>query len=39
VSELEVILNDLKPDIVLLCETWCNTNITNALLNVAGYTF
>jgi hypothetical protein len=36
--ELEAILSDTKPDIVLLSETWCNTNITNAYLNIAGYT-
>jgi hypothetical protein len=39
VSELEVILKDEKPDIVLLSETWCNTNVTNAFLNIAGYNF
>jgi hypothetical protein len=39
VLEPEAILTDTRPDIVLLSETWCNTNISNALLNVAGYTF
>jgi hypothetical protein len=38
-SELEAVINDLKPDLILLSETWCNTSITNAFLNIAGYTF
>jgi Reverse transcriptase (RNA-dependent DNA polymerase)/Endonuclease-reverse transcriptase len=39
INELEAVLIDLRPDIVLLSETWCNTNITNEFLNVSGYTF
>jgi Endonuclease-reverse transcriptase len=38
-NEIEAVLQDLKPDIVLLCETWCNTNLTNAMLNIEGYNF
>jgi hypothetical protein len=39
VSELELILKDLRPDIVLLSETWCNTGTAETLLNIDGYTF
>ena len=28
---------DLKPDIILANETWCNNNITNATLQIDGY--
>ena len=37
VQELEALANDLKPDMILLCETWCNANISNATLNIEGY--
>jgi hypothetical protein len=39
INKLEAILTDLRPDIVLLSETWCNTNITNESLCISGYTF
>jgi hypothetical protein len=38
-NELEAVLTDLKPDIVLLSETWCNTGTVDAFLNIDGYTF
>ena len=37
VQELEALASDLKPDVILLCETWCNTNTSNATLNIKGY--
>ena len=30
-------MNDLDPDLVLICETWCNKDISNAFLNIPGY--
>jgi hypothetical protein len=38
-NELNAVLNDIKPDIVLLCETWCNAGTDTAFLNIDGYTF
>ena len=35
--ELEAVLVDLKPDIIMLCETWCNENTNIAGLNINGY--
>ena len=35
--ELEILLNDYDPDLVLITETWCNNDITNAMLSIAGY--
>ena len=28
---------DLKPDMILLCETWCNNNTNIASLSINGY--
>jgi hypothetical protein len=39
ISELEALLNDIRPDIVLICETWCNTGTAESFLNIDGYTF
>jgi hypothetical protein len=39
VNELEVILNDIRPDIALISETWCNESTAEAILNIDGYTF
>ena len=36
-SELEILLNNEKPDLVLICESWCNADISNAKLNMDGY--
>ena len=30
-------MSDLEPDIVLVTETWCNSEINNAYLNINGY--
>ena len=37
VPELEAVSTDLKPDVILLCETWCNTSTNIASLNIHGY--
>ncbi len=37
VNELSCITADLQPDIILISETWCNSEIQNAILNVPGY--
>ena len=36
-SELEVVSTDLKPDLILLCETWCNSTTNSANLEINGY--
>ena len=36
-NDLEILSNDEEPDLVLICETWCNSDVTNAMLNVPGY--
>jgi hypothetical protein len=38
-NEIEAVLQDLEPDIVLFTETRCNTSLTNAMLNIDGYNF
>ena len=37
VSELSVIASDLRPDVIALTETWCNEDISNAVLSIEGY--
>jgi hypothetical protein len=39
INELEAIAADTKPDLIFICETWCNTDINNASLNICGYKF
>jgi hypothetical protein len=39
INELEVLVIDTEPVIVFICETWCNTDIPNASLNINGYKF
>ena len=36
-SDLEILLNDKQPDLVLICETWCNEETSSAMLNIDGY--
>ena len=35
--DLETLISDNNPDIILLTETWCNSDITNSYLNLNGY--
>lgn len=37
INDLNVLINDKSPDIILITETWANESITNAMLNVPGY--
>jgi len=37
VLELETVTKDLEPDIVILCETWCNSTTQNAALQLTNY--
>ena len=37
VNDLEILLNDNKPDLVLIWESWCNDDTTMAMLNINGY--
>ena len=36
--ELSFTLNEIDPDIVILTETWCNSNISSDILQIPGYT-
>ena len=37
INDLLILINDKDPDIICVTETWCNEVITNAMLNVPGY--
>ena len=37
IKELESLCYENNPDIVIVTETWCNTNVSDALLNIPGY--
>jgi Reverse transcriptase (RNA-dependent DNA polymerase)/Endonuclease-reverse transcriptase len=37
VDELACIANDVKPDLILLTESWCREEISNAFLQIPGY--
>jgi hypothetical protein len=39
INELDVLVVDAEPDLIIICETWCNTDINNASLNISGYEF
>ena len=37
IDELALVIVDQDPDIVIITETWCNSDINNAFLNLPGY--
>ena len=37
INELQCLAADKKPDLILVCESWCNEGVSNALLSVPGY--
>ena len=37
INELSCIVCELKPDIVILTETWCNESISSAILQISGF--
>jgi hypothetical protein len=37
VQELEAVVTDLNPDVILITETWCNPEIPDAALSISGY--
>ena len=37
VNELNLLMFDLNPDLICLCETWTNENITDSFLNLENY--
>jgi hypothetical protein len=39
INELEVLVHDTEPDLIFICEMWCNSEINNASLNIRGYKF
>ena len=36
-DELECVANEFSPSIIIITESWCNDNISNALLKLSGY--
>ena len=36
--DLQILVDDDKPDVILITESWCNNNIMTSLLNLDGYT-
>ena len=37
INELGCITSELEPDLVLVTETWCNSEVNNAFLDIPGY--
>jgi hypothetical protein len=37
VNELACVAESLKPDLILITESWCNSDVTNAFLSIDGY--
>jgi hypothetical protein len=37
VDELGCVADMLKPDIILVTESWCNSDVSNAFLSIDGY--
>ena len=36
-NDLAILINDHNPDVILITETWLKENITNAMLNIPGF--
>jgi hypothetical protein len=37
INELGATAAELEPDLILITESWCNENVTNAFLSISGY--
>ena len=37
IDELSILAIDNSPDVIIITETWCNNTISNAMLNINGY--
>ena len=37
INELSCVTSDLEPDLILVTESWCNNDISNAYLDIPGY--
>ena len=37
INDLCVLINDSDPDVILITETWCSEEISNAMLNIPEY--
>ena len=37
INELSCTASELEPDLILVTETWCNSEISNAYLTIPGY--
>lgn len=36
-NDLELLVSEQSPDLVLICETWLNSEISNGMLDIPGY--
>ena len=36
-NELEILANEKSPDLILICESWCNSSVSDALLSLSNY--
>jgi len=37
IDELQCVAEEKRPDIILITESWCNADITNAFLSIDNY--
>ena len=37
IDELQCVAAEKRPDLILITESWCNDDITNAFLAIDGY--
>ena len=37
IDELTCTAYDIEPDLILVSETWCSENVTDAFLSIPGY--
>ena len=37
INELSCTVCDMEPDLILITESWCNSDVMNAFLGIAGY--
>ena len=37
INDLELLVNEKNPDLILICESWCNENLPNSSLNLKNY--
>lgn len=37
INDLQLLASEKKPDIILICESWCSTNTPNSILSIPDY--